>query len=219
MSGEWLANTRVNAMSKAAEFRKKIYETKANYAEGQYYWSEFWLNGIPYRVSSEGVVQTRLNPNKKRSRTLEGWRPKAIAKARSDNHGGWYYAVNFQGKWQLKLHQLMATCFLGLTEPGQEINHINGNRADNRISNLEICSRKENARNAANRGAFSKPNFKGKLKEQDIIEICKLLNIGVMNKDIAEKFGVCRTTISSIRNRRSFKSLTAEYLSIHVGVR
>jgi hypothetical protein len=45
-----------------------------------------------------------------------------------------------------QVHRLMGETFLGLTAD-QEIDHINGDTTDNRLSNLRVCSRSQNAAN------------------------------------------------------------------------
>lgn len=48
------------------------------------------------------------------------------------------------------VHRLVATAFLGGT--GRDVNHINGDKGDNRSTNLEWCSHKENMLKAASIG-------------------------------------------------------------------
>lgn len=54
----------------------------------------------------------------------------------------------------------MAYAFTNGEWPEEEIDHINGNKADNRIANLRACSRIENMRNSPQR-AHSKQPYKG----------------------------------------------------------
>lgn len=44
---------------------------------------------------------------------------------------------------QTSIHRLVAKAFLGLRD-GLEVNHINGNKTDNRRENLEVVSRSQN---------------------------------------------------------------------------
>jgi hypothetical protein len=53
------------------------------------------------------------------------------------------------------VHRLVARAFLG-ESPAEctDVNHLNSDRRDNRIENLEWCTRKQNIRHAINAGRF-----------------------------------------------------------------
>jgi len=48
---------------------------------------------------------------------------------------------------RIKLHRLIWTELIGKIPPGYEIDHINGNRVDNRLENLRVVSRATNTLN------------------------------------------------------------------------
>lgn len=50
------------------------------------------------------------------------------------------------------LHRLIAAAFLGMPEDGEEVNHINGDKADNRVVNLEWVTHADNLRHAFDTG-------------------------------------------------------------------
>lgn len=50
------------------------------------------------------------------------------------------------------VHRLIATAFIGAPGPGQEVNHINGVKTDNRVENLEWVNHGENLRHAYENG-------------------------------------------------------------------
>jgi hypothetical protein len=66
-----------------------------------------------------------------------------------------YSRVCFDGK-QYRAHRVAWAIFYG-EEPVQQIDHINGNRTDNRIANLRIATNTENSRNCK----ISKNNTSG----------------------------------------------------------
>lgn len=55
----------------------------------------------------------------------------------------WYRVVNFNKKREL-VHRLVAEIYLPNPHNYSEVNHINGDKTDNTVSNLEWCSRKQN---------------------------------------------------------------------------
>lgn len=50
------------------------------------------------------------------------------------------------------IHHLVAEAFIGFRPDGADIDHIDGNRKNNRADNLRYCSRRENQDNPANHG-------------------------------------------------------------------
>jgi hypothetical protein len=61
------------------------------------------------------------------------------------------YSVIAYGKSHLMIHRAVWTMFNRQLAKGEDIDHINGDRGDNRIENLRICSRAENLRNSQRR--------------------------------------------------------------------
>lgn len=54
--------------------------------------------------------------------------------------------ISVRGK-TLSAHRFVYECFNGLIPEGFEIDHIDGNHANNNISNLRLCTHKENCHN------------------------------------------------------------------------
>lgn len=107
-----------------------------------------------YPVRDDGVVFSKSNNS----------RPLKLLKAPNG-----YLKVNIAdstrkfGIRQESVHRLVAKCFLPNPESKLEVNHINGEKTDNRVENLEWATRTENARHASRTGLLK---FKSYTEDQ-----------------------------------------------------
>ena len=77
-----------------------------------------------------------------------------VLKPYSDCSKG-YVCVDIKGK-KYKVHRLIAEAFLPNPEHKPQINHIDGDKTNNKISNLEWCTNSENAIHAIKNGLWDK---------------------------------------------------------------
>ena len=87
---------------------------------------------------------------------------------------------------------------------GLHLHHIDGNKSNNNIENLEIKSRGEH-----NSIHFSgENNAWAKLTEENVIEIKRMLRAGVLNQtEIGKVFGVGSGAINHIATGRNWKNV------------
>ena len=94
--------------------------------------------------------------------------------------------LNKNGKLkQVRLHQLVAKAFIPNPNNYIEINHIDGNKLNNELSNLEWCSRKHNVIHAYKTGLISKHQIEKttiKMKEKNKKPIVQIANGIVINE-------------------------------------
>ena len=110
--------------------------------------------------------------------------------------------VNGGAQKQYLVHRIVAEAFLEKPEGCDFVNHKNGIKKDNRVDNLEWCTRQQNEDHAFKTGlknSTGSNNTMSKLDENKVEQIKKLLK-HKSNKEIAQKFGVHRVTICRIRN-------------------
>lgn len=95
------------------------------------------------------------------------------------------------------VHRLIALAFLGESQ-GRDVNHINGNKHDNRLSNLEYLSRGDNHRHAYRTGIREPVGIKiPREQRRAILAMRETTKVA----DIARKYGVARATISKLCRR------------------
>lgn len=125
-------------------------------------------------------------------------------------------------KKSLFVHRLVAEAFIPNTNNYREINHIDGNKTNNMINNLEWITRSKNVKHAYDTGlkqAWHKgkrgvlPNGsnkpQSKLTETDILKIIELyLNGGYTFHKLAYEFGVGKTIIGDIIKGKAWTYVT-----------
>lgn len=108
-----------------------------------------------------------------------------------------------------RVHALVAAAFLGPRPPGMEINHRDGDKANNAVGNLEYLARSANLRHAYRTGLLRKDrehNPRAKLTSNQVGEIRALYARGGLTQvELARRFGVSRPTISDIVRCRSWR--------------
>lgn len=118
------------------------------------------------------------------------------------------------------IHILVGTYFIPNPENKPDINHKRGIKKDNRATQLEWTTKKENSKHAFDNGLLpqlkkmhklagiatigSKGNF-SVLKEADIPVIFDLSKNELTQQEIAEIYNVNRATIGYILNRKTWK--------------
>lgn len=108
-----------------------------------------WINEIEgyeecgkgYKVFEDGSVVSY-----KRGRTITDT-PQTILKQQVSKGTKGYCQVSL-GKKTVKVHRLVALAFIPTIEGKTQVNHIDGNKQNNHVSNLEWCDNAENQTHA-----------------------------------------------------------------------
>jgi hypothetical protein len=115
---------------------------------------------------------------------------------------------------QRSIHRLVATAFIPNHDNLPEVNHRDGDKSNNCVSNLEWCTRSENLthafRTGLNRQLKGTDNPQSKLTEKDVVFIRK--NAKPYDKEfsyaaLARKFNVSEPTIKEVVWRKSYADI------------
>jgi hypothetical protein len=112
------------------------------------------------------------------------------------------------------VHRLVTAAFLGPCPTGKEVNHKDGDKTNNALSNLEYVSASENLTHSYRvLGRKAAPKYGSayalsKLKEEQVLEIVERLKGGETQQSLAYYFGVTQTLISTIKLGKSWSHLT-----------
>ena len=93
--------------------------------------------------------------------------PKGIlASSRVTNKGYVIYTLcRGDDRKQITGHRLVVISFLGEIPDGMQVNHINGNKTDNRLDNLEVVTQCENMAHAVKTGLIKGAKVVGRHKD------------------------------------------------------
>lgn len=112
-----------------------------------------------------------------------------------------------------KIHRLVAENFLS-KKPNQQVNHIDFNKNNNRVDNLEWITHRENIDHAVLNGRFKNRRVArgsdsgtSKLTYSQVLAIVGLQGLQT-SKEVGSSFGVSRRTITDIWNGVTWLSVT-----------
>ena len=136
-----------------------------------------------YEVSNDAKIR-RIDSQRIKAQTLH-------------QHGHRLVNLSMAGKSSVRsVHNLVASAFLGERKSNEIVRFLDGDRANCRLSNLEIVPR---AQHVPKEG-----DHKPKLSPTDVRRIRTLLEHGVPGRAIAKAFDVSEPTISLIKSGRKW---------------
>lgn len=158
-----------------------------------------------YAVSRDGRVWTKLKRGRGRGLEHDNWIEK---KQRHDvgNGGTGYMTVWLtQAKGPVCVHRLVALAFIGAIPKGYHVNHLDGDKTNNRLENLEITTCIGNLQHAWTTGLIQVA--KPKLNAQQVLEIRQHAALGEKYADLASQFKIDPSGVSDIVLRKTWKHI------------
>lgn len=125
-----------------------------------------------------------------------------VLKYRLNRKGRAYINLCLNGKYKsFEIHRLVAEAFIPNPENKPQVNHIDGNKGNNCVENLEWCTGLENMKHASINGLLPTEfrNAKCKLSDLQVKEIREKYKPFVYtNRMLSEEYGVSITHIKCI---------------------
>ena len=169
-----------------------------------------------YQVSNYGNVRSLDRETINKNGTIKRYKGKILSLGQNKNGYKFCCLHKSLNRKIGKVHQLVARAFVDNNEDKPEVNHLDGNKANNNAENLQWCTRSENIKHAydtglnyvsdrqkrltslANRGEKCS---KSKLTEFDVQVIRDAWATGAFTqKYLSDKFFVGQDQISRIVN-------------------
>lgn len=100
------------------------------------------------------------------------------------------------------VHRLVASHFLDNEHSKPCVNHLDGNKKNNKLSNLEWCTYSENETHSYN--TLSKINVNRKLSVDDVKDIRDNCIKKVNTDFFMNKYNVCRKTVLNVLNNKYY---------------
>ena len=164
-----------------------------------------------YSVSSRGRVKSlprKIIRSDGQTKTIAG----RILKPRKGTQGYLRVQLSQQNKpVDRYIHRLVARTFIRPPAEDEEVNHIDGDKENNCVENLEWATRRTNVDHATDTGLNPQGSQKhgSKLTEEDIREIRRRCEqAGETHQSLADDFGVSRSLVTGIVNHTRWKHVS-----------
>lgn len=106
-------------------------------------------------------------------------------------------------------HRLIAMTWIPNPDNKPQVNHIDGNKTNNNVDNLEWCSNQHNRDHAVRTGLHaSGERARNKLTTEQVIRIMEAIDTGVRVCDLSRQYNVSRSCIDNIKSRVTWKCIS-----------
>lgn len=192
---------------------KMNYELVSDYHEHsfQHELANIIINGTrtKYFIRDDGKVfsSNHSKPGKLKERK--------ISKDKKTGYSLIHFSVNNKSYTKL-VHRLVAEAFIPNLENKPEVNHKNGKKNDNDVTNLEWATEKENIQHAyklgLNKSKCGEDRHNSKITRKQAILICKLLEENKLTyKEISKKAKCTKSIVRNIRNKKCWNEVSINF--------
>lgn len=105
-----------------------------------------------------------------------------------------------------RIHRLVAMAFIANPDNKPQINHIDGNKLNNNIKNLEWSTAKENNKHAIDTGLRRK-RFMAKISIEDVKDVKRMLKSGMTPTEISKNHKASYDSIYDIKRNKTWKDI------------
>ena len=110
------------------------------------------------------------------------------------------------------VHRLVAINFIPNPSNKPQVNHIDGNKKNNRVENLEWCTQSENMKHAFKTGLSvslkGEDAFNSKMTDDKVLLLREMYDSGeFLLRELAEEFNIGIASVWNIVNRNTWKHI------------
>ena len=130
-----------------------------------------------------------------------------ILKPQVIRNGYLHVPLSKAGKWKwFSIHRLVALCFIPNPEGKKQVNHIDGVKFNNHVSNLEWCTNDENRAHAVANDLCSsgEDDPHAKLTNEQVLYI-RENPLGLTTNELAKMFSVSQPTIVRVQTSKAYR--------------
>lgn len=171
------------------------------------------LNNL-YEASNFGRIKRLARDVYKSNGVVSHFQEKILTNVVNKNNGYCEVCISLNGyKRNYRVHRLVCYAFLPNPKNKPLVNHIDSNKQNNKLENLEWSTSSENNQHAFD---FGNGNSKtgedclfSKITEETVKKVYTLSKKGdILQKDIAKMFGITRSHVSAIKLKKAWKKVT-----------
>lgn len=153
-----------------------------------------------YEVSNLGNIKSKRKPHRNYEKLLK---PIKVT--------GGYLAIDLGDGMKIKrylIHRIVATNFLENNSKKEQVNHIDGNKQNNTVENLEWSTRSENQLHSIRTGLRTTVGVKNSQAKLTNDIVLKIFNDNRKYTEIKNEYNISISTISGIKTGYSWSHIT-----------